>query len=197
LLALALEGVGGGARRVSGLPLVTEVMDTRQVALVAEHADVLQIGARNAQNFDLLKEVGKTRRPVLLKRGLAMTMKEWLMSAEYVLSEGNPNVILCERGIRTFETMTRNTLDLSTIPVMKEETHLPIIIDPSHGVGFAKWVEPMAFAAIAAGADGVMIEVHPTPAEAWSDGEQALTPQQFSDVMKKLRGFAEVAGREL
>lgn len=185
------------AREATGLPLVTEVMDTRDVELVAEHADVLQIGARNCQNFSLLKEVGRTRKPVLLKRGLSTTIKELLMSAEYVLAGGNPNVILCERGIRTFEPMTRNTLDLSAIPVLKQETHLPVIIDPSHGVGFAKWVEPMVYASIAAGADGVMIEVHPTPAEAWSDGEQALTPQQFADIMKKLGAFAEAAGREL
>ena len=162
-----------------------------------EHVDVIQIGARNMQNFDLLKAVGKTKKPILLKRGLANTIEEWIMSAEYILAEGNPNVILCERGIRTFETYTRNTLDLSVIPIIKEKTHLPIIIDPSHATGDWKLVEAASLAAVAAGCDGLMIEVHDHPDCAWSDGAQSLTPEHFKQVMTKARKIANVLGREL
>ena len=164
------------AREVTGLPVVTEVINPETADLVAEYADILQIGARNSQNFALLKKVGQLRKPVLLKRGMAMTIQEFLMSAEYILSEGNQQVILCERGIRTFETATRNTLDLSAIPVLKSMTHLPVIADPSHGTGNYHYVAPMAFAAVAAGADGLMIEVHPDPEHASSDGPQSLKP---------------------
>jgi 3-deoxy-7-phosphoheptulonate synthase len=155
------------------------------------------VGARNIQNFQLLKEVGKTKKPVLLKRGLSTTIEEFLMSAEYVLSAGNSQVILCERGIRTFETATRNTLDLSAIPVLKEKTHLPVIVDPSHGTGHARYVEPMAYAAIAAGADGLMIEVHPKPEQALSDGPQSLRPAEFREMMDGLKRIAGVVGREI
>jgi 3-deoxy-7-phosphoheptulonate synthase len=180
------------AREVTGLPVVTEVMDTRDVELVARYADMLQIGARNMQNFNLLKEVGKTQKPVLLKRGLASTIEEWLMSAEYIMSEGNKNVVLCERGIRTIETYTRNTLDLSAIPVVKSVSHLPIIADPSHGTGKAAFVTPMALAAVACGADGLMIEVHPKPEEAVSDGPQSLTYKAFEQMMKEIRKIEDV-----
>lgn len=185
------------ARKASGLPFVTEVINPETVEMVAEYADMLQIGARNAQNFALLKKVGQTKRPVLLKRGMSMTIQEFLMSAEYVMSEGNQSVILCERGIRTFETATRNTLDLSAIPVLKEKTHLPIVADPSHGTGNYHYVAAMAFAAVAAGADGLMIEVHPDPERASSDGPQSLKPKKFAALMEKLRMFAEAAGRTL
>lgn len=185
------------ARKITGLPIVTEVVNPETADLVAQYADILQIGTRNAQNFELLKKVGQINKPVLLKRGMSMTIQELLMSAEYILSEGNQSVILCERGIRTFETATRNTLDLSAIPVLKERTHLPVIVDPSHGTGSHIYVAPMAFAAIAAGADGIMIEVHPDPEHASSDGPQSLTPNNFALMMKKLRLFAEVAGRKL
>jgi len=185
------------ARRKTGLPVVTEVMDTRHVKLVAKYADVLQIGARNMQNFDLLKEVGKTKKPILLKRGPGCTIKELLMSAEYVISEGNKNVILCERGIRTFETATRNTLDLNAVPVIKKLTHLPIIVDPSHGTGEWDYVPAMAKAAVAAGADGLMIEVHTEPEEAMSDGAQSLKPETFSKLMKELKAIARAVGRDL
>lgn len=185
------------AREKTGLPVVTEVMDTNDIDLVAEVADVVQVGARNIQNFALLKKLGKIRKPVLLKRGLMTTIEEFLMSAEYILSEGNPNVILCERGIRTFETATRNTLDLSAIPVLKERTYLPILVDPSHGTGNWAYVAPMACAAVAAGADGVMIEVHPTPEKAMSDGAQSLRPDRFATLMKNVKGFARAAGRTL
>ncbi len=183
------------ARDETGLPVVTEVVDPHDVDVVAEHADVLQVGARNVQNFALLKRLGKVRKPILLKRGMMTTLQEFLMAAEYILSEGNQNVILCERGIRTFETATRNTLDLNAIPVLKEWTHLPVIVDPSHGTGHWQYVTPMAFAGVAAGADGLMIEVHPDPAHALSDGGQSLKPQKFQALMDGLRKFAEAAGR--
>ncbi|MGN0055205.1 MAG: 3-deoxy-7-phosphoheptulonate synthase [Atopobiaceae bacterium] len=169
------------------MPVVTEVMDPRDVELfVNKGVDVMQIGARNAQNFSLLKEVGKTSVPVLLKRGMSETIDELLMGAEYIMSEGNPNVILCERGIRTFETRTRNTFDVNAIPVIHHLSHLPVIGDPSHATGYTRYVRPAAYAATAAGADGLEIEVHNKPSEAWSDGAQALTPQQFSDAMKRI-----------
>lgn len=174
------------AKRETGLPVVTEVTDPRDVSWVCEYADVLQIGARNMQNFSLLKEVGKVDRPVLLKRGVYSTLKEWLNCAEYILAEGNPRVILCERGIRTFETYTRNTLDLSIVPSVKEVSHLPIIVDPSHGTGRLSIIESMSLAAIAAGADGIMIEVHYNPCEALCDKDQAMPPDMFAGLMKKL-----------
>jgi 3-deoxy-7-phosphoheptulonate synthase len=175
------------AKRETGLPVVTEVTDPRDVSWVCEYADVLQIGTRNMQNFSLLKEAGKVDKPVLLKRGMYSTLKEWLNCAEYILAEGNPNVILCERGIRTFETYTRNTLDLSSVPSVKEVSHLPIIVDPSHGTGRLSLIEPMSLAAIAAGADGVMIEVHHNPCEALCDKDQAMPPDMFAGLMKKLQ----------
>ncbi|HSB46751.1 MAG TPA: 3-deoxy-7-phosphoheptulonate synthase [Candidatus Bilamarchaeum sp.] len=175
------------ARDETGLPVVTEVIDTRDVSWVAEYADVLQIGARNMQNFSLLKEVGKADKPVLLKRGMHSTMEEWLNCAEYILNEGNPDVILCERGIRTFETYTRNTLDLSAVPAIKELTHLPIITDPTHGTGRVSLIGPMSMASVACGADGIIIEVHRNPAEALSDKDQALTPPQFAQMVKQVR----------
>jgi len=182
------------AKRETGLPVVTEVIDTRDVSWVCEYVDILQIGARNMQNFSLLKEVGKSGKPVLLKRGMHSTIEEWLNCAEYILNEGNPNVILCERGIRTFEKYTRNTLDLSAVPAIKELTHLPIMVDPTHGTGRVSLLPNMCFAAVAAGADGILVEVHRNPAEALSDKEQALTPPQFAAIMKKVRaleGFME------
>jgi 3-deoxy-7-phosphoheptulonate synthase len=185
------------AREVSGLPIVTEVMNPREIDLVVKYADVIQVGARNMQNFSLLKELGRVDKPILLKRGMMNTIKEFLMSAEYVLSEGNHQVILCERGIRTFETATRNTLDISCIPVLKKETHLPIIIDPSHATGHWDMVESMSRASIAAGADGLIIEVHPDPVKAFSDGPQSLKPEKFDRLMENLRPFAELMGRTL
>jgi len=185
------------ARDLTGLPFVTEVINPETADLVAEYSDVLQIGARNAQNFALLKKVGQLRRPVLLKRGMSMTIQEFLMSAEYIMSEGNQSVILCERGIRTFETATRNTLDLSAIPVLHEKTHLPVVIDPSHGTGNHHYVAPMCYAAVAAGADGLIVEVHPDPEHASSDGAQSLKPKKFDIMMEKLRKFAEAADRTL
>lgn len=185
------------ARRKTGLPVVTEVMDTRQVELVASYADVLQIGARNMQNFALLTEVGRTQRAVLLKRGMSATIKDLLLAAEYVMAQGNTNVILCERGIRTFETATRNTFDLAAIPVLKRETHLPVVADPSHAGGTRWLVPPLAYAAIAAGADGLLVEVHPDPECAVSDGEQSLTFDEFEGLMAGLRPFADVVGRTL
>jgi 3-deoxy-7-phosphoheptulonate synthase len=175
------------AKRETGLPVVTEVADPRDVSWVCEYVDVLQIGTRNMQNFSLLKEVGKVEKPVLLKRGMYSTLKEWLNCAEYILAGGNPNVILCERGIRTFETYTRNTLDLSIVPSVKETSHLPIIVDPSHGTGRLSIIEPMSLAAMAAGADGVMIEVHHKPCEALCDKDQAMPPEMFEGLMKKLK----------
>ncbi|MBS3067076.1 3-deoxy-7-phosphoheptulonate synthase [Candidatus Micrarchaeota archaeon] len=177
------------ARDETGLPIVTEVLDTRDVSWVCEYADVLQIGARNMQNFSLLKEVGKAEKPVLLKRGMYSTIEEWLNCAEYILNDGNPNVILCERGIRTFETYTRNTLDLSAVPVAKELTHLPVITDPSHGTGKLSLIKPMCLASVACGADGLILEVHRNPAEALSDKDQALTPTQFADILKDVRAL--------
>jgi len=185
------------ARDLTGLPFVTEVINPETAELVAEYADMLQIGARNSQNFALLKKVGQLRKPVLLKRGMSMTIQEFLMSAEYIMSEGNQAVVLCERGIRTFETATRNTLDLSAIPVLKGKTHLPVVIDPSHGTGNHHYVAPMCYAAVAAGADGLIVEVHPDPEHASSDGPQSLKPKKFSAMMEKLRLFAEVADRTL
>jgi 3-deoxy-7-phosphoheptulonate synthase len=185
------------ARERTGLPVVTELMDPRDMELLERYADVIQIGARNMQNFRLLLEVGMSKKPVLLKRGLSATIKEWLMSAEYILSRGNQKVILCERGIRTFETATRNTLDLSAVPVLRELTHLPVVVDPSHGVGKWDLVPAMAKAAVAAGADGLLIEVHPRPEEALSDGEQSLKPKVFQKLMKELAPIAKSVGREL
>ncbi len=185
------------AREITGLPVITEVVNPETAELVAEYADILQIGTRNAQNFELLKKIGQLRKPVLLKRGMSMTIQELLMSAEYILSEGNQSVILCERGIRTFETATRNTLDLSAIPVLKEKTHLPVVVDPSHATGNYNYVAPMSYAAIAAGADGLLIEVHPDPEHASSDGPQSLKPDKFTSMMEKLRMYAEVAERSL
>lgn len=185
------------ARTETGLPVVTEVINPETVELVASYADILQIGARNAQNFALLKKVGQCGKPVLLKRGMAMTIQEFLMSAEYIMSEGNQGVILCERGIRTFETATRNTLDLSAIPVLKSKTHLPVVIDPSHGTGNYHYVAPMCYAAVAAGADGLIVEVHPDPEHASSDGPQSLKPKKFAAMMARLRLFAEAAERTL
>ncbi|OQB94486.1 MAG: Phospho-2-dehydro-3-deoxyheptonate aldolase [Spirochaetes bacterium ADurb.Bin110] len=177
------------ARRETGLPIVTEVVDTRDVSWVGEYADVLQIGARNMQNFSLLREVGKSGKPILLKRGMYSTLEEWLNCAEYILAEGNPNVILCERGIRTFEAYTRNTLDLSMIPAVHQESHLPILIDPSHGTGILSLIEPMSLAAVAAGVDGLEIEVHIDPQSALSDKDQQLTTAMFESLMEKLRGL--------
>jgi 3-deoxy-7-phosphoheptulonate synthase len=185
------------AGRELDIATVTEVMDTRDVELVSKYADILQIGARNMQNFNLLKEVGQTQKPVLLKRGLAATIKELLMSAEYILAGGNMNVILCERGIRTYEDFTRSTLDLSAVPAVKLLSHLPMVVDPSHAAG--KWglVAPLSLAAIAAGADGLMIEVHPNPEEALSDGPQQLLPDTFAGLMKDLAKVAEAVGRKI
>jgi 3-deoxy-7-phosphoheptulonate synthase len=185
------------AREEYGIPVVTEVMDIASIEVILENADCLQIGARNIQNFQLLKEVGKTNKPVLLKRGMSSTIEEFIMSAEYVLAGGNSQVILCERGIRTFETATRNTLDLSAVPVLKEKTHLPVIVDPSHGTGHARYVEAMSYAAIAAGADGLMIEVHPKPEEALSDGPQSLRPEEFKKVMDGIKRIAQAVGRDV
>lgn len=184
-------------RAETGLPIVTEVMDTRQVELVAEHADMLQVGARNMQNFALLSAVGEVRRPVLLKRGLSATLEELLLAAEYILARGNDQVVLCERGIRTFETATRNTLDVGAVPVLKRETHLPVIVDPSHAGGRADLVAPLSFAAIAAGADGLIIEVHPKPSEARSDADQSLAPDAFTELMRRVGAFAAAAGRTM
>jgi 3-deoxy-7-phosphoheptulonate synthase len=180
-----------------GLAVVSEVIDTQQVTMVARYADILQLGARNMQNYALLREVGHAEKPVLLKRGLAATIEEWLMSAEHILSSGNSQVILCERGIRTFETYTRNTLDLNAIPVVRELSHLPVIVDPSHGTGIRNKVAPMARAAIAAGADGLLIEVHHDPDHALSDGAQSLYPAQYADLVAQIRTIAEVLGRRV
>ncbi len=184
-------------RAQTGLPVVTEVLDTRQVELVAEHVDMIQIGARNMQNFALLSEVGRVQRPVLLKRGMAATVEELLMAAEYIMAQGNRDVILCERGIRTFETATRNTLDVAAVAVLKRETHLPVIVDPSHAAGNAQLVMPLAFAAIAAGADGLIVEVHPRPEEALSDGDQSLALSAFEELMQQLQPFADAVCRPL
>ncbi|HIW18539.1 MAG TPA: 3-deoxy-7-phosphoheptulonate synthase [Candidatus Faecalicoccus intestinipullorum] len=185
------------ARKETGLPIVSELMATEHLQEFVENVDIIQIGARNMQNFDLLKAVGKTKKPILLKRGLANTINEWIMAAEYIMSEGNPNVIFCERGIRTFETMTRNTLDLAVIPIIKSKTHLPIIIDPSHAAGNWKLIESLSLASIAAGADGLIIEVHDNPECAWSDGDQSLKPEKYASLIQKGKKIAQVIGREL
>ena len=200
----AFQGMGSAgiqamvaARKQTGLPIVRELMSIDKLDEFVENVDIIQIGARNMQNFDLLKAVGRTDKPILLKRGLANTIEEWIMSAEYIMSEGNEKVILCERGIRTFEPATRNTLDLSVIPIIKKKTHLPIIIDPSHATGDWELVEAASLAAIAAGADGLMIEVHNQPECAWSDGAQSLRPDRFAEVIRKGRAIAKVIGRDL
>ena len=177
--------------------VVTEVTDPRDIEIVSEYADILQIGARNMQNFRLLHEVGAQPKPVLLKRGMSATIKEFLLAAEHIAKEGNSDIILCERGIRTFETYTRNTLDLSCVPVIKNLSHLPIIVDPSHGTGKIECIGPMALASVAAGADGLMIEVHPNPDEAWSDGDQSLTPAEYIDVMDKIKIIAKAVGKDI
>jgi 3-deoxy-7-phosphoheptulonate synthase len=196
---LGVEGLEllAEARAATGLPVVSEVLDPRQVDLVAEHVDMLQIGARNMQNFPLLAEVGRVRRPVLLKRGLSATVAELLLAAEHVMARGNGQVVLCERGIRTFETATRNTLDVAAVAVLKRETHLPVIVDPSHAAGRTDLIAPLAFAAIAAGADGLIVETHPTPEAARSDGDQSLTLDAFASLMRQLRPFAAAAGRTM
>jgi len=185
------------AREQTGLKVVTEVMDVENLAMVADYADILQIGARNMQNFSLLRRLGEVKKPILLKRGPSATIKEWLMAAEYVVAGGNYQVALCERGIRTFETMTRNTLDLNAVPVLKALTHLPVVVDPSHGIGLRKHVAAMARAGIAAGADAIIVEVHPQPDKALSDGHQSLTPAEFEALMKQARVIAGAVGRQL
>lgn len=185
------------ASRKTGLPVVTEIMDPRDLETILQYTDIIQVGARNMQNFRLLLEVGMCNKPVLLKRGLSATIKEWLMAAEYVMSKGNQEVILCERGIRTFETATRNTLDLSAVPVLRRKTHLPVVVDPSHGVGKWDLVAPMAKAAVAVGADGLLIEVHTNPENAMSDGEQSLKPDAFKKLMSELKLIAKAVGREI
>ena len=185
------------AREETGLPVVTEVMDPRQMELVCKYADIIQIGSRSMHNFPLLKEAGKCRKPVLFKRGLMATIDEYLHAAEYILSEGNREIILCERGIRTFENSTRNTLDLSAVPVLKRQTHLPVIVDPSHGTGHSWLVPAMAKAAIAAGADGIMVEVHNKPLEALSDGQQSLYPNEFVQLVKDIEKIAQATGRKI
>lgn len=196
---LALEGIDllKEAREETGLPIVTEIMSPYMVETFEENVDIIQVGARNMQNFDLLKELGKCSKPVLLKRGLSSTIEEWLMSAEYILAGGNPNVILCERGIRTFETYTRNTLDLSAIPAVKRLSHLPVIVDPSHSAGMSWMVEPLSLAAMAVGADGLIIEVHNCPEKALCDGAQSLNIPQFGQLMKKLKGVGSSLGLEV
>ena len=185
------------AREATGMPIVSELMSEDRIPEFEEYVDVVQIGARNMQNFQLLKAVGKMHKPVLLKRGLCNTIEEWIMSAEYIMAGGNENVILCERGIRTFEKYTRNTLDLSAVPIIHEKTHLPVIVDPSHATGKSNLVEPMMIAAVAAGADGLEVEVHYDPAHAWSDGAQCLTPDAFAQAMAKCRQVAWAIGREM
>jgi 3-deoxy-7-phosphoheptulonate synthase len=185
------------ARKKTGLPVVTELMDPRDIEVILKYTDIVQIGARNMQNFRLLLEVGTCDKPILLKRGFSATIKEWLMAAEYIMSRGNQKIILCERGVRTFETATRNTLDISAIPVLKQLTHLPVVVDPSHGVGKWELVAPMSKAAIAAGADGLLIEVHVNPEEALSDGEQSLKPDYFKKLMNELKPIATAVGREI
>ena len=185
------------AREATGLPIVSELMSEDRIPEFEEYVDVVQIGARNMQNFQLLKAVGKMHKPVLLKRGLCNTIEEWIMSAEYIMAGGNEQVILCERGIRTFEKYTRNTLDLSAVPIIHEKTHLPVIVDPSHATGKANLVEPMMIAAVAAGADGLEVEVHYDPQHAWSDGAQCLTPDGFAQAMAKCRQVAWAIGRDL
>jgi len=196
---LGMEGLKylAEARKVTGLPIISELMDPRDTELLCEYVDIIQIGARNMQNFRLLTEAGKTKKPVLLKRGLSATLKEFLMSAEYIAAQGNSNIILCERGIRTFETATRNTLDLSAVPVLKEETHLPVFVDPSHAVGRWALVAPLALAAVAVGADGLMIEVHMDPENALCDGAQSLKPKKFDLLMKDIKKVAAAVGRSV
>ena len=196
---MAEEGLAllAEARDKTGLPIQTEVMDSEDIDVCCEYADVLQIGARNVQNFSLLKKVGKTNKTIFLKRGMSTTIEEFLMSAEYIMSQGNPNVVLCERGIRTFETATRNTLDISAVPVLKEQTHLPVVVDPSHAAGAWRFVAPLAKAAVAVGADGLMLEMHPEPERAMSDGPQSLKPEKFAALVEELKVFAEAAGRTL
>ncbi len=200
----SFQGLGEDGLRIladvraeTGLPITTEIMDTRDLAMIEKYTDCLQIGSRNMQNFALLKEVGRSKLPVLLKRGFSATINDLIMSAEYILSEGNPNVILCERGIRTFETMTRNTLDLNAVPILKAKTRLPVVVDPTHGIGLREYIPQMALAAVAAGADAVMIEVHDEPERARSDGEQALRPEEFADLVRRIQAVAEAVGREL
>jgi 3-deoxy-7-phosphoheptulonate synthase len=185
------------AREATGLPVITEIMDTKDLDVIEQYADCLQVGTRNMQNFALLKEVGRSRLPVMLKRGMSATIKDLLMSAEYILSEGNFNVMLCERGIRTFETYTRNTLDLNAIPILKRETHLPVVVDPTHGIGLRDHIPAMALAAVAAGADALMVEVHNSPEMAKSDGEQALLPDEFADLVNRVRAVAQAIGRSV
>lgn len=194
----AFQGLGGSgiellleAKKETGLPIVTEIMDISQIDLF-EDVDMIQVGARNMQNFQMLKELGKLNKPILLKRGLANTIQEFLMSAEYIMAGGNENIVLCERGIRTFETSTRNTLDISAIPVLKEKTHLPVIVDPSHATGYSKYVKSMSYAAAAAGADGLIIEVHNNPEKAWCDGQQSITPKAFEEINAKVNSIREV-----
>lgn len=196
---LGVEGLKllAEAKKATGLPIVSELMDPRDTEVFCEYVDVVQIGARNMQNFRLLTEVGRIKKPVLLKRGLSATIKEFLMSAEYIAAQGNSNIILCERGIRTFETATRNTLDLSAVPVLKEETHLPVFVDPSHAVGRWGLVAPLARAAVAVGADGLMIEVHPDPENALCDGAQSLKPGKFASLMTELKKVAQAVGRSI
>jgi 3-deoxy-7-phosphoheptulonate synthase len=196
---LGVEGLEflAEARESTGLPIVTELMDPRHLEAVAKYSDIIQIGARNMQNFQLLSSVGEVERPVLLKRGLAATVDELLMAAEYIVKEGNSRVILCERGIRTFETATRNTLDISAVPIIKQRSHLPVVVDPSHAAGKVELVEPLSLAAIAAGADGIMIEMHPTPETALSDGAQSLDPGQFARVSARIRDMITWAGKTL
>jgi 3-deoxy-7-phosphoheptulonate synthase len=196
---LGLEGLDllKIAREETGLPIVSEIMSTDVLDRFVEDVDIIQIGARNMQNFVLLKELGRTTKPILLKRGLSATLEEWLMSAEYIMSEGNENIILCERGIRTFETYTRNTLDLSAVPAIKKLSHLPIIVDPSHGTGKSWMVETMSKAALVSGADGVVIEVHHNPKCALSDGEQSITPDEYSEIIPKLNKLADIEEKKL
>lgn len=196
---LGIEGLKllAEAREQTGLPIITEIMDTKHLEVMEQYADCLQVGARNMQNFSLLKEVGRSKLPVMLKRGMSATVKDLLMSAEYIVAEGNFNVLLCERGIRTFETYTRNTLDLNAVPVLKAETHLPVVVDPTHGIGLRDHVASMALAAVAAGADAIMVEVHNSPELAKSDGEQALLPHEFADLVARVRKVAEAIGRAL
>lgn len=185
------------AREKTGLPIVSELMSADKLDEFVENVDLIQIGARNMQNFDLLKAVGKCNKPILLKRGMSATIEDWIMSAEYIMASGNPNVIFCERGIRTFERYTRNTLDLAVVPIIKEKTHLPIVIDPSHATGDWKYIEAVSMAAVAAGADGLIIEVHDHPSQAWSDGAQSLKPEKFAEVIRKCRLVAHAIGREM
>jgi 3-deoxy-7-phosphoheptulonate synthase len=200
----AFQGMGNEGLRLLkqagasfGLPVVTEVMDPEDIPFVEEHSDIIQVGARNCQNYSLLRKLGKVRKPVLLKRGMMVTIEEFLLSAEYILSGGNLDVILCERGIRTFETETRNTLDISAVPILKDRTHLPVFVDPSHASGYWKLIQPLSMAAVAAGADGLMIEVHPHPEKALCDGRQSLRPEKFMALMRNIREMASVMGRTI